>query len=61
MQYHTALSLQALGGGDWALGILLARRVFGTALGCFNAFWIYQFRIVSIVVTIATFNLFFGF
>jgi len=59
VQYLTALSLQALGGGDWALGILLAG-AFGTALGCFNAFWIYQFRIVSIVVTIATYNLFFG-
>jgi simple sugar transport system permease protein len=34
--------------------------VFGLALGCVNAFLIYQFRIVSIVVTIATFNLFFG-
>jgi simple sugar transport system permease protein len=59
VQYLTALSLQALGGGNWALGILLAG-AFGTALGCFNAFWIYQFRIVSIVVTIATYNLFFG-
>ena len=32
----------------------------GTALGCFNAGLIYYFRIVSIVVTIATFNVFFG-
>ncbi|MGO9421801.1 ABC transporter permease [Roseiarcus sp.] len=59
VQYLTALTLQAMGGGDWALGILLAG-AFGAALGCFNAFWIYQFRIVSIVVTIATYNLFFG-
>jgi simple sugar transport system permease protein len=59
VQYLTALALQLVGGGDWALGILLAA-AFGTLLGCFNAFWIYQFRIVSIVVTIATFNLFFG-
>ena len=59
VQYLTALTLGQLGGGDWALGLLLAA-AFGTALGCFNAFWIYQFRIVSIVVTIATFNLFFG-
>ena len=59
VQYLTALTLGRFGDGDWALGLLLAA-AFGTALGCFNAFWIYQFRIVSIVVTIATFNLFFG-
>jgi simple sugar transport system permease protein len=60
VQYLTALTLGWVGGGDWALGFLLAAG-FGAALGCFNAFWIYQFRIVSIVVTIATYNLFFGF
>ena len=59
VQYLTALTLGWVGGGDWALGLILAA-VFGAALGCFNAFWIYQFRIVSIVVTIATYNLFFG-
>lgn len=59
VQYVTALTLEAVGGGGWASGLLLAG-VFGAILGCFNAFWIFQFRIVSIVVTIATFNLFFG-
>lgn len=59
VQYVTVLALGWFGGGDWALGFLLAA-AFGAALGCFNAFWIRQFRIVSIVVTIATFNLFFG-
>ena len=59
VQYLTALTLQFFGGGNWALGFLFAA-LFGGLLGCFNAFWIYQFRIVSIVVTIATFNLFFG-
>jgi len=59
VQYLTALTLGWLGGGDWAIGLILAA-AFGAALGCFNAFWIYQFRIVSIVVTIATYNLFFG-
>jgi simple sugar transport system permease protein len=59
VQYLTALAVVQLGGGDWALGFFLAG-VFGLALGCVNAFLIYQFRIVSIVVTIATFNLFFG-
>ncbi len=59
VQYLVALSVGALGGGDWALGFTLAA-LFGTGLGCVNAFLIYQFRIVSIVVTIATYNLFFG-
>ncbi|WP_186167580.1 ABC transporter permease [Burkholderia gladioli] len=52
-QYLTALAVNHLGGGNWALG-------FGFLLGAFNATIIYRFRIVSIVVTIATFNLFFG-
>ena len=59
VQYLVALSVGALGGGDWAIGFALAG-LFGTLLGCVNAFLIYQFRIVSIVVTIATYNLFFG-
>ena len=59
VQYLTALTVAALGGGDWALGFVVAA-AFGTLLGCVNAFFIYQFRIVSIVVTIATYNLFFG-
>ena len=33
---------------------------FGFLLGAFNAFFIHYFRIISIVVTIATFNIFFG-
>lgn len=52
-QYLTALAVNHLGGGNWALG-------FGFLLGALNATIIYRFRIVSIVVTIATFNLFFG-
>ena len=32
----------------------------GAALGIFNAVLIYGFRVVSIIITIATFNLFFG-
>lgn len=59
VQYLTAIALAPLGGGDWAVGLLLAGG-FGALLGCLNAFFIHQFRIVSIVVTIATFNLFFG-
>ncbi len=59
VQYLTAITVPLFGGGDWAVGLLLAG-AFGTLLGCVNAFFIYQFRIVSIVVTIATYNLFFG-
>ena len=59
VQYLTAITVAQLGGGNWAVGLLLAG-AFGTLLGCVNAFFIYQFRIVSIVVTIATYNLFFG-
>jgi len=59
VQYLTAITVQAMGGGNWLIGFVLAGG-FGTLLGCFNAFFIHRFRIVSIVVTIATFNLFFG-
>jgi simple sugar transport system permease protein len=59
VQYLTALGVARIGGGDWVSGFLLAGAI-GLLLGCLNAFLIYQFRIVSIVVTIATFNLFFG-
>ena len=59
VQYLVAIAVAAIGGGDWAIGLALAG-LFGTLLGCLNAFFIFQFRIVSIVVTIATFNLYFG-
>ena len=59
VQYLTAITVASIGGGNWAMGLVLAG-AFGTLLGCVNAFFIYQFRIVSIVVTIATYNLFFG-
>jgi simple sugar transport system permease protein len=58
-QYLTALALQAVGGGNWILGLLFAG-AFGTAIGCINAALIAGFRIISIVVTIATFNALFG-
>lgn len=59
VQYLAAMAVAWLGGGNWAVGLLLAG-AFGTLLGCVNAFFIHRFRIVSIVVTIATYNLFFG-
>ncbi|CAL8477641.1 MULTISPECIES: ABC transporter permease [Caballeronia] len=58
-QYLTALTVIRLGGGNWALGFIAAA-CFGFLLGAFNATIIYRFKIVSIVVTIATFNVFFG-
>ena len=54
-QYFAALALHAVGGGSWLLGVLFAG-AFGVAIGCINASLIAGFRIISIVVTIATFN-----
>ncbi|QPM90499.1 ABC transporter permease [Pseudooceanicola algae] len=59
VQYLVAIALPGLGGGNWAMGFVLAI-AFGTMLGAINAALIYHFQIISIVVTIATFNLFFG-
>ncbi len=59
VQYLTAVTVMQLGGGDWAAGFMLSA-LFGFLLGAFNAFLIHYFRIISIVVTIATFNIFFG-
>lgn len=59
VQYLCVYAFAAIGGGNWALGFLFAG-VFGIGLGLINAFLIHQFRIISIVVTISTFNAFFG-
>lgn len=59
VQYLVAVILIDLGGGNWAAGFLLSA-LFGFLLGAFNAFLIHYFRIISIVVTIATFNIYFG-
>ncbi|UEP24316.1 ABC transporter permease [Burkholderia ambifaria] len=59
VQYLTALTMFRLGGGNWALGVAVAAG-FGCLLGAVNATIIYRFRVVSIVATIATFNVFFG-
>jgi simple sugar transport system permease protein len=59
VQYLTVTILMEIGGGNWAAGLALACFV-GVCLGSLNAALIYHFRITSIVVTIATFNLFFG-
>ncbi|KVW77155.1 MULTISPECIES: ABC transporter permease [Burkholderia] len=59
VQYLAALTLMRLGGGNWALGFAVSAG-FGILLGAVNATIIYRFRVVSIVATIATFNIFFG-
>jgi len=59
VQYVAFYVLQALGGGNWPLGFVVAGAL-GIALGAVNAALIQGFGIISIVVTIATFNVFFG-
>jgi simple sugar transport system permease protein len=60
VQYVTATAVLQIGGGNWPLGLAIAALV-GFGLGAVNAGLIHYFRIISIVVTIATFNVFFGF
>ena len=59
VQYVAATLLIAMGGGDWTIGLLIAALI-GIGLGAINAGLIYFFGIISFVVTIATFNVFFG-
>lgn len=59
VQYICVYVFEAIGGGNWVLGFLIAGGL-GISLGFINAVLIYRFRIISIVVTIATFNAFFG-
>ncbi|TIP94974.1 MAG: ABC transporter permease, partial [Mesorhizobium sp.] len=59
VQYLTATVLGWVGGGNWIIGFIIAGAL-GVALGCINAFLIHGFRIISIVATISTFNIFFG-
>ncbi len=59
VQYLVVYALQQVGGGNWAYGFLFAG-FFGIVLGAINAALIHYFRIISIVVTIATFNIYFG-
>ncbi|MCB6179340.1 ABC transporter permease [Rhodobacter sp. Har01] len=59
VQYICVYVFAAIGGGNWAIGLIVAGGL-GMSLGLINAFLIHQFRIISIVVTISTFNAFFG-
>jgi len=59
VQYLCVYAFNAIGGGNWLIGFLVAGAL-GTAIGFINAGLIHYFRIISIVVTIATFNALFG-
>lgn len=59
VQYLATQVFGWMGGGNWAVGLLVAG-LLGIALGVVNAMLIHGFRVVSIVITIATFNVFFG-
>lgn len=59
VQYLAALLLEKIGGGGWVSGLIVAGGL-GICLGAINAFLIHRFRIISIVATIATFNIYFG-
>lgn len=59
VQYLAAQVFGWIGGGNWAFGLVIAGTL-GICIGCVNALLIHGFRVVSIVITIATFNVFFG-
>ena len=59
VQYIAFYIFDYFGGGNWAIGFIVAFSL-GTLLGFINAYLIHYFRIISIVVTISTFNAFFG-
>ncbi len=59
VQYLTVTFLGWIGGGNWVVGLIVAGAI-GVALGCVNALLIHKFKIISIVATISTFNIFFG-
>ncbi|MEM1360754.1 MAG: ABC transporter permease [Pseudomonadota bacterium] len=59
VQYLAAQVFMTIGGGNWAIGLVVAAAL-GFGLGLINALLIYRLRVVSIVITIATFNVFFG-
>lgn len=59
VQYLTAQIVMGIGGGNWVSGLVVAGTL-GIGLGLINALLIQGFRVISIVITIATFNAFFG-
>lgn len=59
VQFVAAKLLIGMGGGNWLLGFLICGSL-GVLLGVINAALIHGFGIISIIVTIGTFNAFFG-
>ncbi|WP_319486312.1 ABC transporter permease [uncultured Cohaesibacter sp.] len=59
VQYVGMELMFSMGGGNWVLGFLVCG-VIGIFLGLINMYLIHTFRIVTIVVTIATYNAYFG-
>lgn len=59
VQYVAAQVFMGIGGGNWAIGFVVAG-LLGIGLGLINAALIHGFKVISIVITIATFNAFFG-
>lgn len=59
VQYVAVQVLFSIGGGNWAVGLVVCGAL-GIGLGLINMWLIHTFRIVTIVVTIATYNAFFG-
>lgn len=59
VQYVAVFCFSWLGGGSWVTGLIVCS-LLGISLGLINAALIHGFRIISIVITIATFNAFFG-
>ena len=59
VQYVAFHVLGWTGGGNWLLGFLVAGAL-GVGLGLVNAALIHGFRVISIIITIATFNAYFG-
>ena len=59
VQYVGVQILFSLGGGNWVVGLAICA-VIGIGLGLINMILIHTFRVVTIVITIATYNAFFG-
>jgi simple sugar transport system permease protein len=59
VQYLAVHVFGWIGGGNWALGFLVAGTL-GIGLGLVNAALIHGLGVISIVITIATFNAYFG-
>ncbi len=58
-QYLLAQFILYIGGGNWAIAIIFSL-IIGIMLGAINAFLIYYFKVISIIITISTMNIFFG-